>query len=161
MPIYKAGHLHEDDWLHLDDEILPAETACTVPAARWLEEKEELKKHTGKLGIRVDNDFSIEEIAEELEWFELIVLEFGLFNDGRNFSSARNLRKRFNFSGEIRASGDILPDQLFYLQRVGIDAFELDEKQLPFVETALTELSVRYQSSVDIDTTIFQRRCER
>ena len=89
----------------------------------------------------------------------LIVLEFPKFRDGRAFSWARMLRTRLGFHGEIRASGDFLYDQLAYMTRVGIDAFEVPEKITPeILRRALGEMRFVYQPSVDGKKTIRQLR---
>lgn len=159
MLIDNNGKTMEERWSSVNDDHPLPDGNIIVSVKRWLEDKEALLSRGGKIGLRIQGDTVIEALKDELNHFELIVLEFPKFTDGRNFSLARTLRKRFHFTGELRASGDILPDQLFYLKRVGVDNFVLNDKQLPFVNQVLNELTVRYQSSTDIDTTIFQRRC--
>ncbi len=158
MLIDNKGENLAEKWLSLDDEQPLPEGDITVSIARWLEDKEALLSRKGKLALRILGDTEIEALKDDLNHFQLIILEFPKFTDGRNFSLARILRKRLGFSGELRASGDILADQLLYLKRVGIDSFDLDEEQAKFAKQSLNELTVRYQTSADIDTTIFQRR---
>ncbi|RLA21903.1 MAG: oxidoreductase [Gammaproteobacteria bacterium] len=158
MLINNSGESLEERWQSIDDEQPTSEGNITISVTRWLREKENLLSHKGKIGLRIQGDTAIEALEDDLNHFELVVPEFPKYTDGRNFSLARILRKRFHFSGELRASGDILADQLFYLKRVGVDSFDLDEERIPFAKQSLNELSVRYQTSSDIDTTIFQRR---
>lgn len=158
MLINNSGEKLEQRWLSIEDEQPLPEGDITVSAERWLRDKENLLSHEGKIGLRIQGDTAIEALEGDLNHFGLIVLEFPKYTDGQNFSLARILRRRFHFKGELRASGDILADQLFYLKRVGIDSFEIDEARVQFAKQSLNELSVRYQTSADIDTTIFQRR---
>ncbi|SMF96700.1 Uncharacterized conserved protein, DUF934 family [Methylomagnum ishizawai] len=158
MAIIKHGGIIPDDWRHIaDDEALPPGKA-SVSLKRWQAEKSELSGHAG-LGVRLEAADAPEDIAADLARFDLIVLELAHFADGRVFSQARLLRERFGYAGELRARGDFLRDQMFYLARVGIDAFELAEgvdpaKWLP----ALTEFSVTYQAAVDNPLPLYRRR---
>lgn len=99
------------------------------------------------------------ELAAELASAPLIAIDFPVFTDGRGYSTARLLRERYGYQGEIRAVGDVLIDQLFYLSRCGFDAFSLREDQI--VEDALRALktfSRSYQPGVDSTEPLFRRR---
>ena len=94
-----------------------------------------------------------------MQALELIALNFPSFADGRAYSSARELRNNLGFKGEIRAIGDVLRDQLFYMARCGFDAFLLRDDQN--VETALgafDDFKDGYQVSVDKPLPLFRRR---
>lgn len=100
-----------------------------------------------------------EELADELASAPLIAIDFPVFTNGRGYSTARLLRERYGYQGEVRAVGDVLIDQLFYLSRCGFDAFSLREDQL--VEDALRALktfSRSYQPGVDNAEPLFRRR---
>lgn len=100
-----------------------------------------------------------DELAAELASAPLIAIDFPVFTDGRGYSIARLLRERYGYQGEIRAVGDVLIDQLFYLSRCGFDAFSLREDQI--VEDALRALktfSRSYQPGVDSTEPLFRRR---
>ena len=77
-------------------------------------------------------------------------MHFPAFTDGRGYSTARLLRQRYGFKGELRAFGDILHDQLYELGRCGFDSFALREDQDP-VEAlrAFDEFSESYQAAAD------------
>ncbi len=80
----------------------------------------------------------------------MIALEFPAFKDGRAYSHARLLRERFGFQGELRAVGDVLLEQLHFMQRVGFDAFEIDSADpLGDYQTAVADFSVWYQPATD------------
>ena len=63
--------------------------------------------------------------------FALIALEFPKFRDGRAYSYARLLRERYGFKGELRAVGDVLMEQLFFMLRTGFDAFDIQQSPDP------------------------------
>ena len=92
----------------------------------WIENKETLgtKKN---IGIILDSDQSLDLIKDDIKLFSLIQFNFITFKDGRPFTEVKKLRKYWNFSGEIRASGHILPDQYVFLNRCGVDSFEIEE----------------------------------
>ena len=76
-------------------------------------------------GKPVDSEKSrfIDEIKDHLHSFPLIALNFPVFADGRPYTAARELRQNLNFCGEIRAIGDVLRDQIFYMSQCGFDSF--------------------------------------
>ncbi|MCE6982636.1 DUF934 domain-containing protein, partial [Pseudomonas frederiksbergensis] len=106
-----------------------------------------------------DADEEAEEIGEVANQFQVIALNFPAFTDGRNYSNARLLRDRYKFTGELRAIGDVLRDQLFYMKRCGFDAFALRADKDP-VEAlqSLQDFSVTYQAATDEPQPLFRRR---
>jgi len=79
----------------------------------------------------------------------LLELFFPVFTDGRAFTHARLLRSRFGFTGDIRVSGDFMRDQVFYLNRVGVSSFVLnDQDNAQQVIQSMDDFSVDYQQSV-------------
>jgi uncharacterized protein (DUF934 family) len=79
-----------------------------------------------------------------------VALVFPTFRDGRGYSQARLLRERYHFRGELRATGQVLRDQLLFLQRAGFDSFELtkDADAAAFA-AAVCRYSVFYQPAAD------------
>lgn len=118
-----------------------------VPYSRFLAEQEQLANHDGQVAVSVNgNDYDIYAIGEELAKQTIIALEFPAFVDGRCYSFARLLRERFGFEGELRAYGNVLRDQAFYMHRCGIDAFEVEEgKDLDVFLAGFKDFSVSYQ----------------
>ncbi|MGM0561389.1 MAG: DUF934 domain-containing protein [Pseudomonadota bacterium] len=151
MPLIKNGKQVEDLWLPVDDEQpLPENAPIIVSLERWQQEKDVLQTRGMELGLRLRSDQSPQQVAEDLQFFSLIALEFPKFTDGRAYSYARLLRERYGFSGELRAVGNVLRDQLLFMQRCGFDAFELPENAP--VEAwlrALEDFSVWYQPATD------------
>jgi len=151
MPLIKDDRLVEDPWVPAEDEgPLPLEPRVIVGLARWQAGREELLARNAPLGIRLTSDQAPAVIAEDLGHFDLVALEFPKFTDGRAYSYARLLRERYGFTGELRAVGNVLRDQLVFMQRCGFDAFEVvDEAALDGWRKAVREISVRYQPAAD------------
>lgn len=144
--INARGEVLEDRWIPLgDDAVVPAEGALLVSLDRWRREADTLGKHGQALGLQLANTVDPAELGEAVHSFALIALEFPQFMDGRAFSQARILRDRLGFSGELRAAGDIAPDQLFYLQRCGFDSFALSTPPQKALDKLLRPFSQAYQ----------------
>ncbi len=125
MPLFKNGRFVEDPWLFLsDDEPAPSEGMVVVSFARLVGAKERgLADRGGWLGVSLTVADPIEELEPWLPRLALVALAFPSFTDGRALSSARLLRDRYRFAGEIRATGPLLVDQYPFLLRCGFDAF--------------------------------------
>jgi uncharacterized protein (DUF934 family) len=159
MTIIKNGQTEASSWLHLADEPLPSNGEVTLSLERWLKDKTELSARDGEVGVRLNAADSVETLADDLASLSLVVLEMASFTDGRAFSQARLLRDRFGYSGEIRARGDFLRDQMFFLSRVGVNAFEFsDQTRLDDRLRAFNEFSVTYQSAADSPEPLYRRR---
>jgi uncharacterized protein (DUF934 family) len=154
-----------DNWLLLElgaDGALPSvpnEGDVIVPLKVWLARHDALAVRQGHTGVWLDSSEAAETIAADLRRLPLIALRFPSFTDGRGYSTARLLRERYGFGGEIRAIGDVGRDHLLNMQRCGIDAFALREGE--DVEQALAafdELPAAYQASVVEPQPLFRRR---
>ena len=161
--IIKNGQLIDESW-HLlpKDATLDGISNCDdliVPLALWVEHSTALKARDGGLGVWLDADEEAEEIGADVEHFQVIALNFPAFTDGRHSSSAYLLRTRYGFQGELRAIGDVLRDQLFYLARCGFDAFAIraDKDPVDALE-GLKDFSVTYQAATDEPLPLFRRR---
>ena len=139
-----------DSWQHApNDGALPPGDVI-VSFDRWESERTWLMRRNGGLGLRVSGDVSVDQFAEDLSSFDLIALEFRAFTDGRCYSHARLLRERYRFRGEIRAVGEVLRDQLYFLARCGVNAFEVaDDVHADEWLDAFREFSVQYQAAAD------------
>ncbi|MDH5592019.1 MAG: DUF934 domain-containing protein, partial [Gammaproteobacteria bacterium] len=148
MQIIKDREIVEDNWLHLDDDTELHAGNITVSLSRWQSEHDRLSHREGGLGIRLSGDDPLEEIVPDLSYFSLIVLVFPVFTDGRCYSFARLLRDRYGYEGEIRAQGDILRDQLFYMSQCGINSFEMANlNHITNALAAFDDFSESYQAT--------------
>lgn len=161
MQIIKDQHIIEDAWEHLCDESLPEDGKVSVPYNRWEVEREALLRREGEVGVRLNCESlsELHSLAGDLDKLQLVVLEIPKFTDGRAFSFARLLRSRYGFGGEVRVRGDFLYDQVYYLQRVGVNAFEyVGPEPLEEVLRAFETFSLKYQPAADGPGLMQQRR---
>lgn len=160
MKVIKDKAIVKDDWQYLSevDGELP-EGNIIVPFAYWLLHQSELSDRKGKLGVSIDGTVETEDVAKDMAQFDLIALDFPAFADGRSYSHARLLKDRYNYQGELRAVGDVLRDQLFFMQRCGIDSFELSaDKNMDDALNAFKDFSVKYQTAADGAAPIYKQR---
>ena len=146
MPLLKNNVLVADTWINAEAEgDLPTSGDVIVPFARLLKEWGELSARPGKLGLRLSNTARPEALGTSLPRLSVIVLPFPAFNDGRAYSIARSLRE-MGYRGELRATGNVLPDQLQFMLQVGFDAFEIGERfPLETWQKASRQMSLAYQ----------------
>jgi len=147
MPLLKFGEFVEDDWVALiDGESLPQGSDVIVPFERLVEDIDTLKAHNGSLGVAFPNDASIEDLKPYLANLDVVVLSFPAFGDGRAYSQAKKLKSQLGFSGEIRASGNVLPDQFAFMRQCGFNAFDVPDRQsLDAWQQSATSMTVAYQ----------------
>ena len=163
MALIKDGKLVADTFVDASGmEAIPPTGAVLVTYDQWQAQRAALLARGTPLGIRLRSDQPPELIAVDLPHFALVALEFPKFRDGRAYSYARLLRERYGFGGELRAIGDVLLEQLFFMQRTGFDAFEIQGADpLGQYRTALGDLSVWYQPTGDGRPTAMQLRHKR
>jgi uncharacterized protein (DUF934 family) len=146
MPLLKNNTLISDTWLHAGaDDAIPNAGDVIVPFARLLKEWEALSQRAGKLGVQFGNVDRAEALSVFLPSLSVIVLPFPAFGDGRAYSIARQLRD-MGYRGELRAIGNVLPDQLQFMLQVGFDTFEIGERfPLSTWQAASKQMSLAYQ----------------
>ncbi|MBM4267728.1 MAG: DUF934 domain-containing protein [Deltaproteobacteria bacterium] len=166
MRIIRNRKIVEDGWIHVaDDAEVPADGDVIVSWKRWRESREALLARSGsgsaRLGVRLPNTLDPHEVQADLPHFALIAVEFPKYRDGRGLSIARMVRRE-GFRGELRAVGNVLRDQLFYMERCGFDAFEVDKsKSIENALEAFSELSVTYQDAIQPRSVPRQHRWRR
>lgn len=161
MPqVLKDNRLIDDSWTLLteDSESLPSGDIL-LSYSQWQTFSDQLDSHDGSVGVIIEGNADIEDIIEPLLKLPLIAINFPKFADGRAFSSARLIRERYKYTGEIRAVGGFIRDQLYYLSRCGFNAFKFDDS-VDLTESAksLQDFSEAYQVSVDQESPLFRRR---
>lgn len=151
MPLIKDRSVVADSWTHVgDDEALPGEGGVIVSLARWQAEREQLDGRNAPLGIRLNSDQRPEKIASDLDRFDVVALDFPTFKDGRAYSAAYLLRERYRYTGELRAVGEVLRDQLQFMLRCGFDAFEYTGGTAANeAVAAFDEIGIVYQTAAD------------
>jgi uncharacterized protein (DUF934 family) len=164
MPkLIKDGAVADNLWqtLPLDDAPESAQVPqgkVIVPLAVWEAQKASLAARDD-VGVWLQNDQAAEALADDAANLPLIAVDFPLFMDGRGFSIARLLRERHNFTGELRAQGHFIRDQLSYLSRCGFNAFDCNETfDLESALSSMADLTEFYQTAVDQNQPLFRRR---
>jgi uncharacterized protein (DUF934 family) len=165
--IIRAGRIERDPWrfLGLESPLDPAEPlpegALAVPLATWKARRGELLAHGAPVGVWLDPAEGPEQLAHDLPGIALVGVHFPKFSEGRGYSTAALLRRRHGYRGELRAFGDLGRDHLFYLARVGFDAFSLRPgSDLEAALEGLRDFTVRYQGAADEPRPLFRRRFE-
>lgn len=165
MPeIIKNRTVVNDDWAILNvpegeapETVSVPSCKVIVPLAVWQAQRSALSGRKD-VGVLLSSDARPEALKEDIAILPLIAVDFPRFADGRGYSIAYNLRARLGFTGELRAVGDVLRDQLFYMQRVGFDAFAVRaDRSIHDALKGLTDFSEAYQKSWDQKLPLFRR----
>ena len=153
MKVIKDKRVVEDDWRivsaeELEQGLPPGDVL--LPADFWLKRREELASRAGQAAVYLQPADEVEPLQPYLDDLPLIALSFPQFKDGRAYSQARLLRDRYGYRGEIRAVGDVLRDQLYFMRRCGIDSFQVrEDKDAAAALEGLDDFSLSYQAAAD------------
>lgn len=159
MPnIIKDQQICDDNWqVWRDAETLPETGGYIVPLALWQSNKDALKA-LGDVAVFLASDESPKSLGADIAEFELIAVDFPKFADGRGFSYGRELREQFAYKGELRAIGDFMRDQLYFLSRCGFNSFALENSDIEESLASFKDFSESYQPSIDQRLPLFRRR---
>ncbi len=128
MQLLKNNSFIRDAWITLgDDDAIADGARVVVSLVRLQRDWDTLARHTGLLGVVIPNNADEKALAPYFSQVSLVVVNFPAFTDGRSYSQARQLRLD-GYRGEIRATGNILPDQLQFMLQVGVDSFEVGDR---------------------------------
>lgn len=162
--IIKDKVVINDDWTILRLEDGDAAEAAVVPTGKiivplsvWEAQRTKLSDRA-EIGVWIASHERPEVLKEDIAKFSVIAVDFPKFSDGRGYSIAYNLRARLGFTGELRAIGDVLRDQMFYMQRVGFNAFATrEDRSIHDALKGLFDFSEAYQTSWDQKSPLFRR----
>lgn len=158
--LIKNRQIVDDVWQVVphDATDIPDGNSLLLPLPLWLQHRDSLAGRQD-IGLWLNNDEAPADIpADALSQLPLVGVNFPVFTDGRGFSIGRLLRERHGYTGEMRALGYVLQDQLCYLKRCGFDSFELPPHIDPAVALAsLDDFVITYQTSVDQPLPLFRR----
>ena len=166
MPTYirlKDGALvlSEDPFTAVGDEQAVPPGDVIISLSRFQTEGEYLLSEGRKVGVRLEGHEAVEDLAYDLPQLALVALAFAKFGDGRAYTSARLLRERYGFTREVRAVGDVLREQVGFMARAGIDAFEpADRATVEDLNRVIHRFRHVYQRSSDGRTPAFVERGE-
>jgi uncharacterized protein (DUF934 family) len=149
MPLLECGRIVNDPWQKLTDDAALPSAPCILNLSRLQQDESVRSAPHVLLGVALPVDQPAEVLAPYLDRLSLVAVNFPTFRDGRGFTQARSLRERLAFSGEIRATGNILPDQYAFLLRCGITTVETRDGADPAAwQKAADRFSFTYQPSV-------------
>lgn len=153
MPtLLRGGRIVQDDWtLCLEG---PAGPGRIAPLRAW-------RRAPEAAGVWVEGDAEVDEIGAEVRTAPVVAVRFAAFADGRGLSFASLLRSRWDFGGELRAFGELVPDLTPYMARCGFDAFLLASARDAEVAAAcMARMSGHYQASAAEPTPRFRQAAQ-
>lgn len=161
MPkLIKQSTIIENVWHTLNKDIVenPEGEAVLVSLERFLENPG-LVIERADAGVWLDSDQEPCALEPYIDKLSLIAINFPKFVDGRGYSYARQLRDKFQYQGELRAIGDVLQDQLFFMKRCGFDSFAVrSDKDIEQALKGLNVFTECYQAATDQPDPLFRRR---
>lgn len=159
MPLIKNAAEIDNTWSYIEDDApLAADGCLSISLARLLEEGDTLLLRNQSFGVRLQPDDDPALLVPFLDRLGLIEVSFPKYTDGRGYSQAQLLRRRFGYTGELRAVGHVLRDQIFYMNRSGFDAYETTRADLSSVLEALAEYTEVYQPAAGDMAPVYRTR---
>ena len=143
--------------------LIPASGKVIVPLTVFIARRAELQTRLDKqeIGVWLDTHESLSDLSQaqaDLNALPIIAVHVERFADGRIFSLGTLLRSRYGFKNELRALGDVLRDQLFFLKRSGFNSFALRaDRSATDALASLNDFSAPYQGAVDEARPAFRR----
>ena len=108
--------------------------------------------------VRIEPGEEVRELLPHLDRLSLVEVNFPAFGDGRGYSAARILRES-GYTGELRAVGDVLVDQIVAMRRCGFDSFHPDKPlDDAAVDRALNRYADVYQRTIDGRAPVWAKR---
>jgi len=147
-----------DEWLYVAEAAADASAPLIVTFDQWKMEPDTWMARGSPLGVVLSSAHKVEELAPDLEHFSLVAAEFSGPGEGRGYTQARLLRERWNFRGELRATGHVRTDQVFFMARCGFNSFELPDTDFDAALAAFSTFSAAYQPSNDLGLAVKLRR---
>jgi uncharacterized protein (DUF934 family) len=147
--LLRDGVIVDDDWSYAAEGDGAVAGALILTLPQWQNDRDAWLARGARLGVVLMPADRVERIAADLPLLSLIACSFPGPSEGRGYSQARSLRERWKFTGELRATGYVRRDQLFFLARSGFNSFELPDSDLADAHLALSTFSAAYQPSND------------
>jgi uncharacterized protein (DUF934 family) len=147
--LLRDGLIVDDDWSYAGATEGDASAALILTFDQWQAERDAWTRRGGHLGIVLKPAHRVELLAPDISRFALIAAEFSGPAEGRGYSQARVLREQWKFAGELRATGHVRRDQLFFMARCGFNSFELPDSDIEAAHAALSAFSWAYQPAND------------
>jgi uncharacterized protein (DUF934 family) len=138
-----------DEWRYVAEAAAETAAPLIVTLSQWQMEPDTWLARGTPLGVVLSPAHHVEQIAADLKHFALIAAEFSGPAEGRGYTQARQLREQWKFTGELRATGYVRRDQLFFMARCGFNSFELSAADIEEAATAFSTFTAAYQPSND------------
>jgi len=139
-----------DEWRYVAEAAADAAAPLILALTQWQLEPDSWLARGTPLGLVLSPAHRVEQIAADLEHFTLIAAEFSGPAEGRGYTQARQLREQWAFTGELRATGYVRRDQLFFMARCGFNSFELPDTDIEEAYSAFATFTAAYQPSNDL-----------
>jgi uncharacterized protein (DUF934 family) len=147
--LLRDGRIVEDEWSYRAEAEGSAQSPLILTFAEWQSDRAAWTARGGRLGVILQPADRVESLGPDISRLELIGAQFSGPSEGRGYSQARQLREQWRFGGELRATGYVRRDQLFFLARCGFNSFELSDADIEDAAGALSTFSAAYQPSND------------
>lgn len=160
--IIKDGVIVDDTYTLIESQeqldSAASDSDIIVPIELYLANKDQLASRSGNTGVAFEAEGGIDQVLTDLESISVIALDFPKFMDGRSYSYARELRQRHGYKGEVRATGDVLKDQLYAMAQVGFNSMVTREDlDIEIAVTALNDFEQSYLGDVHNHNPWFKR----
>jgi len=147
--LLRDGEIAVDEWRYLGEAEAAADSALILTFDQWASDREQWLARGGRLGVILEPAHRVEFLAPDLPRLDLVGANFPSLSEGRGYTQGRLLRERWQFAGELRATGHVSRDQLFFLARCGFNSFELPDSEIESAAGAVSAFSVCYQPAND------------
>lgn len=142
----------------IEADAAAPEGKVILPVQYYLDNRDALASRDD-VAVWLESDQAAELLQPLTAEVAFIAVNFPKFADGRGYSYARLIRERFNYTGELRAIGDVLLDQLHFMERCGFDSFDVRaDKDLEEALTGFTQFRYSYHAANDNPTPLFRKR---
>lgn len=150
--------------LQINETVIPQTGKIILPLSVYLKNRDALQHRAknNEIALWIATHETLDPLIsaeKDINIFPLIAVFVERFQDGRIFTLGNLLRTRHQFKNTLRAFGDVLQDQLFYLKRSGFDSYLIKEGKDPNEALkALQSFSDPYQGAVDIKEPVWKRK---
>jgi uncharacterized protein (DUF934 family) len=165
--LLRDGRIVADDWTYLTEAANTAAGNAEVGKAgvpgsayqsnaiiltfdQWRSDEPRWRAAPHRLGVILSPADKVEQLVPDLARFDLVGAEFPGPSEGRGYTQGRLLRERYGWRGELRATGYVRRDQVFFLARCGFNSFELPDSDLAAAAGAFSTFTAEYQPSNDL-----------
>jgi uncharacterized protein (DUF934 family) len=155
--LLRDGRIVADDWTYLTEAgdtgaagSTDSSNAIILTFDQWRSDEPGWRAAPQRLGVILSPVDKVEQLAPNLSRFDLVGADFPGPSEGRGYTQGRMLRERYGWRGELRATGYVRRDQVFFLARCGFNSFELPESDLQVAGGAFSTFTARYQPANDL-----------